>query len=172
MAMERPSARVAIVSDTHVPRFNGRLSAALGRLSAERPELIVHCGDLTDLAVIAALETIAPVRAVAGNNDGPEILMRFGRRTIVRIAGAAIGAVHGDGTWGTTLDRALATFAGEPLDAIVFGHSHVPYCRRHDGVWVVNPGSPTDKRREAEFSFAMIDIAAGRCTPRLVTFTS
>ncbi|GAC1305736.1 MAG: metallophosphoesterase family protein [Vulcanimicrobiaceae bacterium] len=161
---------MAVVSDTHVPRFAARLDAALARVAAERPEIIIHCGDLTDLGVIAAFEAIAPVRAVAGNNDGPEVVARFGRRAIVRVAGVAIGAVHGDGQRGTTLGRARAAFAREPVDAIVFGHSHIPYCERHDGVWVVNPGSPTDKRRQPVFSFAMLEIAAGACTPRIVVF--
>ncbi len=169
---EASHVRVAIVSDTHVPRFAKRLDSALAHVAAERPDLIVHCGDLTALKAVAAFEAIAPVRAVAGNNDGPEIVARFGRRTIVRIAGVAIGAVHGDGSPGTTLGRALAAFAGETVDAIVFGHSHVPYCRQHAGVWVVNPGSPTDKRRQPLFSFAILDIALGVCSPRLVTFAA
>lgn len=166
------SARIAIVSDTHVPRFSDRLATALERIARERPELIVHCGDLTEFGVIAALEAIAPVRAVAGNNDGPEIEARFGRRAIVEHAGVTIGAVHGDGARGTTLDRALAAFARDRVDAIVFGHSHIPYVRLHGSVWVVNPGSPTDKRRQTEFSFAVLDIANGAIVPRLVTFSA
>lgn len=162
--------RVAIVSDTHVPRFAARFGAALARISAEGPEMIVHCGDMTELSVVTALEAIAPVWAVAGNNDGPDIVARFGRRTTISIAGALLGVVHGDGTSGTTLGRALGAFAQEPVDAIVFGHSHVPYCERHGGVLVLNPGSPTDKRRQPNFSFAMIEIAAGVCAPRLITF--
>ena len=162
--------RIAIVSDTHVPRFAKRLGAALERIAAERPALIVHCGDLTEFGAIDALESIAPVRAVAGNNDGPAIEARFGRRRIVRLAGIAIGVVHGDGARGTTLSRALAAFAGDDLDAIAFGHSHVPYCRHHGRTLVLNPGSPTDKRREPAFSFAILEVADGRVVPRIVRF--
>jgi len=84
--------RVAIVSDTHVPRFAARFGAALARIAAEGPEIIVHCGDMTELSVVTALEAIAPVRAVAGNNDGPDIVARFGRRTTISIAGALLAS--------------------------------------------------------------------------------
>jgi putative phosphoesterase len=108
---------------------------------------------------------------VAGNNDGPEIVHRYGRRRIVAAAGLRIGLVHGDGNRGTTLGRARAAFTGEELDAIAFGHSHVPYLERHDGVWIVNPGSPTDKRRQQRFSIAVIETdAEGALAPRLTFF--
>ncbi len=165
--------RIAVISDTHFPRFAARLPAAVQHVSNERPDLILHCGDLTALAATQAFEHIAPVEAVAGNNDGAEIVRRYGRRKVVRAGGVRIGMVHGDGPGGTTLTRAREAFAGETLDAIVFGHSHVPYCERHDGVWVVNPGSPTDKRRQPRFSFAVLDVAAlGALAPRLVFFDS
>jgi predicted phosphodiesterase len=67
--------------------------------------------------------------------------------------------------------RARAAFAGEAVDAIVFGHSHTPYLERHDDVWLVNPGSRTDKRRQPRFSLAVLEIdAAGVLAPRLVFF--
>jgi putative phosphoesterase len=109
---------------------------------------------------------------VAGNNDGPEIVARFGRRKIVEVGGARFGLVHGDGTRGTTLSRARLAFEGDRLDAIAFGHSHVPYLEERDGTWVVNPGSPTDKRRQARFSFAVVTCdESGAIAPRLVYFS-
>jgi hypothetical protein len=126
---------------------------------------------VTEPAAIAAFERIAPVEAVAGNNDGPEIVARFGRRKILTLEGRRIGLIHGDGRRGTTLGRAQNAFAGEALDAIAFGHSHVPYLQQHDGVWVVNPGSPTDKRRQPRFSFALLETGPGTpLAPRLVFF--
>lgn len=163
--------RVAVISDTHLPHFAGRLDEALRRIAAERPDLILHCGDLTTLEATAAFERIAPVEAVAGNNDGPEIVRRYGRRKIVACGSRRIGMVHGDGTNGTTLGRALAAFANETVDAIAFGHSHIPYLKEHDGVIVVNPGSITDKRRQPHYSFALLDIdAAGALSARIESF--
>jgi putative phosphoesterase len=163
--------RIAVVSDTHVPRFASRLRAALERVAAARPDLILHCGDLTSLEATEALARIGPVEAVAGNNDGPEIVARYGRRRIVTAGGVRIGMVHGDGRRGTTLGRARAAFAEERVDAIAFGHSHIPYVERHEGVWLVNPGSPTDRRRQPRFSFAILDVSGpGSISPRLVYF--
>lgn len=163
--------RIVVISDTHLPRFAGRLPAALARVAAERPDRILHCGDLTTLAAIEAFAAIAPVDAVAGNNDGPEIVARFGRRAIVRAGRAAVGIVHGDGAHGTTLGRALAAFADDDVAAICFGHSHIPYLERHGAIWAINPGSVTDKRRQARFSYAVLEVSSqGDVRPRLAFF--
>ena len=162
---------VVVISDTHLPRFAARLPVLLARVAAERPQLILHCGDLTTLVATAAFESIAPVEAVAGNNDGGDIVARYGRRKIVAAGTSRIGMVHGDGSRGTTLGRARAAFEGDAVDAIVFGHSHIPYLERHDGVWVINPGSGTDKRHEPRYSFAVIERDSnGELAPRLVFF--
>ena len=77
--------------------------------------------------------------------------------------------MHGDGERGTTLERARGAFT-EPLDAIFFGHSHVPHCERRGGTWLVNPGSPTDKRRQPRYSYAIVELDERRLEPRLVYF--
>lgn len=161
--------RIAVVADTHVPRFAHRLPLVLERLCAERPDFILHCGDFTEIAAVAPLEALAPFDGVAGNNDGEDIVRRFGRAKILELGTRRIGLVHGDGSRGTTLERARAAFA-EPLDAILFGHSHVPYCERHEGRWLLNPGSPTDKRRQKRYSYAIVEIDEARFEPRLVFF--
>ena len=162
--------RIGVVSDTHLPRFGTRLPAALVRgLTEQRVEHILHLGDLTTALAADLLAEIAPVDAVAGNNDGPELVARYGRRKIVSVGGARIGMVHGDGTGSTTLRRALAAFPGSerPVDIICFGHSHNPYCARHGEIWVVNPGSPTDKRRNDSYSYGIVEVEEGRVIPSL-----
>jgi len=155
--------KIAIVSDTHVPRFAKKLPAAVRHVAAERPDLILHCGDLTTFEAIEAFARIAPVEAVAGNNDGEEIVARYGRRKIVTTNGVKIGMIHGDGgERASTLDRARAAFAHDAVDAIVFGHSHVPFVELRDGVWTINPGSVTDKRLQPRFSFAVLERDAHR----------
>ena len=153
-----------------MPRFARHLPEALARVAAEGPHAIVHCGDFTSLDVVAPFERIAPFYGVAGNNDGPEILARFGRRRVVELAQRRFGVVHGDGARGTTLGRARAAFASERVDAILFGHSHVPYLERHAGTIVLNPGSATDKRRQPRFSFAVLEVGENGIAPRLVFF--
>ena len=160
-----------MVSDTHLPRFGDRLPEALARgLRRERVRLILHLGDFTGPEVPRLFEEIAPLEAVAGNNDPPALVRRFGRRKILTLAGVRVGMVHGDGLRGATIGRSVAAFADEPVDVLCFGHSHQPVCERRGTTWLVNPGSPTDKRRQARYSYAILHIQRGRVVPRLVWF--
>lgn len=151
--------KVGVVSDTHFPRFGRALPAALDRgLRRAGVARILHLGDMTDLLAVALFEAIAPFDAVAGNNDGPEIRARFGRRKVVTIEDVRVGMVHGDGKRGTTASRALAAFADGEADVVLFGHSHRPLRRRERGVLLANPGSPTDKRLNPLYSFAILTV--------------
>jgi putative phosphoesterase len=114
--------------------------------------------------VLDLLASIAPTDGVAGNNDPPELEVRLGRRKVVTVEGVRLGLTHGDlGPGRTTPQRALRAFADEAgLAAILFGHSHIPLVERlPDGRWLVNPGSPTDKRRQRRFRWALLEVAGG-----------
>jgi len=163
---------VVLVGDTHLPRFGRSLPApltdALG--IADR---ILHVGDHTEPFVVDLLEAFAPTDAVAGNNDSPEMMERMGLARIVTVEEVRIGMTHGHaGPGRTTPDRAGATFAdaAPPVHAIAFGHSHRPMVERHDGVWLLNPGSPTDRRRQPTFSFIRMRIRGAALFPELVTY--
>jgi putative phosphoesterase len=165
--------RIGVVSDTHLPRFGRALPRALrDALASARVDRILHAGDFTAPDVVALLEAIAPLDAVAGNNDGPALVERFGRRRIVEADGARIGLVHGDvGPGRTTPERAARAFGGDEVDVVVFGHSHIPLVERlADGRWLLNPGSPTDKRRQPRYSWAILDIRDGEARPELRYF--
>lgn len=153
---------VGVVSDTHL-RAGGTLPEPLvGGLRLAGVARILHCGDHTSPSAAAQLEALAPLDAVAGNNDGPEIAGRFGYKKIVAIEGVRIGLVHGDaGRARTTPLRALEAFAADDVDVVCFGHSHQPYLERHGRVLLLNPGSPTDKRREPAFSYALLVVGDG-----------
>jgi hypothetical protein len=160
--------RIGVVADTHMPRCAKALPAMLVRgLVEQRVELILHLGDFTHPAVPELFAALAPLDAVAGNNDPEQILQRFGRRKIVRAEGLRIGMVHGDGRGKATFDRARDAFAFDPVDVVAFGHSHVPYCARHGQVWFVNPGSPTDKRRAPRYSWCLLEIRGSTVEPAL-----
>ena len=163
--------KVGVVSDTHLPRFGDRLPAGLRRgLGEEGVELILHLGDFTDPGIPRLLEALAPLEAVAGNNDPPGLVQRFGRRKVVTVGGVRIGMIHGDGTRGSTTSRSLRAFEKDEVDVICFGHSHQPLCERRGGIWLVNPGSPTDKRTQIRYSYAILDIEHAGAVPRLVFF--
>jgi putative phosphoesterase len=163
--------KIGVVSDTHLPRFGDRLPPALlAGLARAGVDLILHLGDFTGPDVPGLLEAVAPLEAVAGNNDPPALVRRFGRRKVLTVGGVRIGLVHGDGRSGTTIGRSVAAFADEAVDVVCFGHSHHPLCERRHGRWLVNPGSPTDKRTQARYSYAILRIDGGRVVPRLVRF--
>ena len=150
---------IGVVSDTHFPRFGRALPRALERgLRRAGVTLILHLGDMTDLLAVALFEAIAPFDAVAGNNDGHAIREVFGRRKVVRVEDVRIGLVHGDGRRGTTMSRALEAFGDDEADVILFGHSHRPVVAREGRLLIANPGSPTDKRMNPLYSYAILTI--------------
>ena len=169
-----PRVRIAAVSDTHLPKFGRSLPRALTEgIGAARVDLIVHLGDFTDPFVPALFEALGPFDAVAGNNDGPELVGRFGRRKVLELDGVRLGLTHGDlgiGSW-TTAERSRAAFAAEDVAAVLFGHSHAPLVHSgRDGPLLVNPGSPTDKRVQPRYSWALLEIDGGTVRAELRFF--
>ena len=167
--------RIGVVSDTHLPRFGRSLPEPLVRGFRDAGvERLIHCGDWTEPFVIDLLEAIAPGDGVAGNNDPPEIAARFGYAPVVDVEGVRIGITHGHigPTHLTTPERAVLTFASQPdIAAICFGHSHIPSVdRTTGGTLLVNPGSPTDKRRQPRYSWALLTIEDGRVDAELRFF--
>lgn len=165
--------KIGLVSDTHMPRFGHELPEALrDGLLGHGVGLILHMGDLTEPLALALLESIAPVIAVAGNNDGPALHARLGTRRVVEIEGVRIGMIHGHEPAGRqrTAEKAIAAFADEDVDVICFGHSHVPCVERVGALWVVNPGSPTDKRRQPRYTYGILTIEGGVATPALYAY--
>ena len=160
--------KIGVIADTHLYRRAVPLPGMVFDAFAEA-DYIIHAGDIVGQDVIPLLEELAPVTAVAGNLDPPDMRERYGDKKIVRLGGYAIGVCHGHGKKGKTVERAAGCFAGEKVDCIVFGHSHIPYTGYHGGVLLFNPGSPTDKRRNRYYSVGMVEIN-GAMRPRIVSF--
>ena len=148
--------RIIALSDTHIPRRAKELPRAVLAALAEADH-IIHAGDITAPQLLDALAEYAPVTAVSGNADLPELQYALGEKKLLRLDGFVIGLCHGHGQKGTTLQRAAAAFEGEGVDAVVFGHSHIPYLGYHGGMLLLNPGSPTDKRRNPYYSYGVIE---------------
>ena len=171
---------VGLVADTHLPRFGRRLPRALIEgLEAAGVAAIFHLGDhtstfVTDLLVDVPGVGAGAVEAVAGNNDGPDLAERFGFARIVLVDGLRVGLTHGHlGIERATAERALMTFGPQPaaaVDVVAFGHSHVPLVERRGGVLLVNPGSPTDRRRQPAFSFGVLTVEAGIASAEIIRF--
>ena len=164
--------RIGVVADTHLPRFGRALPRALVEgLADARVQRILHLGDWTSELAFDLLAQIAPVDGVAGNNDPPSLADRLGLAKVVELGGVRFGLTHGHlGSGRTTPERAASVFretvgrtGGRRLDAILFGHSHIPLLERPaDGPWLLNPGSPTDKRRQPRYTWALVTVQGER----------
>lgn len=152
---------VAIVGDTHLPRGKRRLPDACVAL-LRRAELILHTGDFTSVEVLAELEELAPVQAVHGNGDEPALRERLPARLEFEHAGLRIAVVHDGGPRAGRHERLRRWFPKAGL--VAYGHSHQPQVERVDGCWIVNPGSPTDRRRAPAHTMAVVE----KGKPRLV----
>ncbi len=165
---------VGVVSDTHLYPEPGRRQlpqTLLDELAKAEVGLILHAGDIFAPWVLDRLQEIAPVLAVYGNGDPPEMRRALPGARVVEIGAHRIGLVHGHaGPGNTTLQRALAAFPPEQgVTCVVFGHSHRPLGKLAGERLVFNPGSPTDKRREPYYSFGLLRIAE-TVEPELVCF--
>jgi putative phosphoesterase len=154
---------LAIIADTHLPRGPKQLPAACVERLAEA-DLIVHAGDFSALAVLQALESVGAVAAVHGNVDDRELRRRLPARRVVEAGGARIGLIHDAGPAGGRLERMRRRFPG--VDAVVFGHSHVPLHERAPGgrrgrFQIFNPGSPTERRRAPRHTMGLARVDDG-----------
>ncbi len=146
--------RIGVISDTHVPHFK-QVPAVIWQHFAG-VELIIHAGDLSILAVISELETIAPVVAVQGNIEQEEVVLKLPIKREIVIGGCRIGIVH---ILGDAKSHARVARQEFPLARVViFGHSHIPYNQEHDGQLLFNPGSATDRRRQPACSLGLLHI--------------
>jgi uncharacterized protein len=158
--------RVAIISDTHLPRGTRSLpQACLERLRAA--DAILHCGDIATAEVLDWFEGIGPpVHAVYGNVDDEALKDRLPDRQVVVLEGARIGMVHVPGPAKGRCERLRRLFPD--ADAAVFGHTHMPAHEEHGGFQVFNPGSPTERRRAPSKTMGMATVEPGRVTFELV----
>ncbi len=152
--------KVIVISDTHMPRMAKGLPPTL-KEELKTADLILHAGDWQTREVYEELTSYAPVEGVCGNVDGQDLIDQFGYQKILTLEGYRIGLVHGHGKKGTTEGRAIEAFSGMELDLIIFGHSHIPVKKDMNGTILFNPGSPTDKRRQSEYSFGIVRIGNG-----------
>jgi uncharacterized protein len=163
--------KIVVLGDTHMPRMAKALPPRL-KEELETADGIIHTGDWVTMDVFHELNAFAPVDGVYGNGDPPEVRERFGKEKRLTFDGTTVSVVHGDGKGKTTPLRALETFREEQPDVILFGHSHIPVHENHDGIVLFNPGSPTDKRRQPEFSFGILETGIGGFDLRHVFYSS
>jgi putative phosphoesterase len=154
--------RLAIISDTHLPR-GGRVLPAACVEHLRAADLILHAGDFMELSVLEDLQALGPtVCAVRGNVDSAELQARLPLTRIVAAEDARIAMVHDAGPSDRRLARLRRRFPD--ANAVVFGHSHIPLLETDAGFTIFNPGSPTERRRAPRHTMGFATVDHGRVT--------
>ncbi|MDP9398005.1 MAG: metallophosphoesterase [Actinomycetota bacterium] len=150
--------RLLLISDTHVPRRARDLPAEVWA-EVERAEVVLHAGDWVAPTLLDALEERARrLVAVWGNNDGDELRRRLPEVARCELGGLRFGVVHETGPAQGRERRCAAAYPD--LDVLVFGHSHIPWdTTTPTGLRLLNPGSPTDRRRQPACSYLTAELA-------------
>jgi len=152
--------KMVVLADTHAPR---RWRTCPPRVAGQLrgADLILHAGDVCTAAVLDELAAYAPVRAVRGNNDGPDVAAWGAPDSLeIDVGGVRLAMIHDSGPRAGRAARLRLRFPS--ADLVVFGHSHIPLDQAADGQRIFNPGSPTDRRRQAHGTLGVLEIDGGR----------
>ncbi|HYH72560.1 MAG TPA: metallophosphoesterase [Nocardioides sp.] len=152
--------RLLLLADTHVPKRARDLPEAVWR-AVDEADVVVHAGDWVDVRLLDALEARSRrLVGVHGNNDHGELRERLPEVARTEIDGVRVGVVHETGPSKGREQRASALYPD--LDVLVFGHSHIPWdTTSESGLRLLNPGSPTDRRRQPHCTYLTATAADG-----------
>ena len=158
---------VVVLADTHIRRGSSRRLPPRAVEALAGADVILHAGDIVVGEVLEELGRFAPVHAVLGNNDA-ELEGRLPETVELDLAGLRVGMIHDSGPRRGRPGRLRRRFPDAGL--VVFGHSHDPVSEPGvDGQWLLNPGSPTERRRQPQHTIAVFDVADGRLAdPRII----
>ncbi|WP_037370226.1 metallophosphoesterase family protein [Amycolatopsis orientalis] len=153
--------RLLLVADTHLPKRAKELPAQVWDEVAQA-DVVIHAGDWVDVDTLDALEArSARLIGVYGNNDGPELRKRLPEVARETLEGVRLAVVHETGDAKGREARCDARYPD--VDVLVFGHSHIPWDSvTPGGLRLLNPGSPTDRRRQPFCTYQTAEIHDGR----------
>lgn len=157
------STSILLLADTHLPKRAKALPDQVWR-EVDAADVVLHAGDWADLATFEALEQRSrTLIAVWGNNDGPELRERMPETAYWELEGVRFAMTHETGASSgreRRMDRAFPD-----IDVLVFGHSHIPWDTvAPSGMRLLNPGSPTDRRRQPHCTYMRAVADAGALT--------
>ena len=153
--------RLVLISDTHLPVRAKKLPAPVWD-AVDDADVVIHAGDWVSVDLLDELDSRA-ARLVGcwGNNDGPELRARLPEVARVTLDGLSVAVVHETGPAKGREERCATAYPG--VDLLVFGHSHIPWdTTGPGGLRLLNPGSPTDRRRQPYCTYQTATITAGR----------
>ncbi|HKS43555.1 MAG TPA: metallophosphoesterase [Amycolatopsis sp.] len=153
--------RLLIIADTHVPKRARALPEQVWR-EVETADVVVHAGDWVEVGLLDELESrCRRLIGVYGNNDGPALRARLPEVVRAELEGLRLAVVHQTGPAKGRERRCAAAYPD--ADVLVFGHSHIPWDSLADnGLRLLNPGSPTDRRRQPECTCLTARVSQGR----------
>lgn len=153
--------RLLIISDTHVPVRARDMPEQLWS-EVDVADVVVHAGDWVEVELLDRLEARSKrLIGVYGNNDGPALRARLPEIARVELGGVRLAVVHETGAAKGREQRCAQAFPD--TDVLVFGHSHIPWDTvAESGLRLLNPGSPTDRRRQPEHTYMTARISAGQ----------
>ena len=152
--------RLLLLADTHVPKRARDLPAAVWA-QVDAADLVVHAGDWVDVTLLDTLQARAKgLLACWGNNDGAALRARLPEVARATLEGVRVAVVH---ETGASAGRERRADADHPdVDLLVFGHSHIPWdTTTPRGMRLLNPGSPTDRRRQPVCTCMTLELADG-----------
>lgn len=153
--------KLLLLADTHVPKRARDLPPRVWNEVA-RADVVLHAGDWVDASLLDALQgSTARLIACWGNNDGPELRSRLSERADATLGGLRFTVVHDTGAAAGRDARMSRRYPD--TEVLVFGHSHIPWdTTTETGLRLLNPGSPTDRRRQpfATYMTAIVDDGA------------
>jgi putative phosphoesterase len=133
-----------------------------------RADLILHAGDFVAVEVFEELRALGPpVEGVYGNMDEPALKETLPRERVVDVGDTRIGMVHIPGPAAGREARLAARFPD--CGAVVYGHTHAPQVEQFQHLWILNPGSPTERRSAPVHSMLVLQVRRNRITPQLIT---
>ena len=155
--------RLLLIADTHVPKRARDLPAAVWA-AVDTADVVIHAGDWVSLDLLDELESRSSrLLACWGNNDGDELRTRLPERADATLQGLRFAVVHETGAAAGRDERMARLYPD--TDVLVFGHSHIPWdATASTGLRLLNPGSPTDRRRQPHCTYMTATLAAGVLT--------
>lgn len=177
--------KIGVIGDTHCPTLSPLPPARIDEVFTGL-DIILHVGDVSELYVLEGFqETFTLTFGVFGEDDSPEVKQYLEEKRVVSFGERRVGMIHGHqfeeqqrmrgGLWrifyrpepGSMADFLLEQFAGEEVDAIIFGHTHQPYVKMHDGILLFNPGAALPGR-DRRPSVGILNVGERSITGKII----